>query len=68
MRKVRDLGWKHLDLLKEIGNIGASHAATSLSTILNKRIELKIPSVRIIPFAEMNDVMRNSLSPRLIFA
>lgn len=55
MRKIRDLGDRHLDLLKEIGNIGASHAATSLSQLLNRRIELKIPSVRIVPFAEMND-------------
>ena len=26
----------HLDVLKEIGNIGAAHAATSLSMLLNK--------------------------------
>lgn len=27
----------HLDILKEIGNIGAGNAATALSTLLNKK-------------------------------
>lgn len=28
----------HLDVLKEIGNIGAAHAATALSGLLGKRL------------------------------
>ncbi|WP_142410340.1 chemotaxis protein CheC, partial [Heyndrickxia sporothermodurans] len=31
----------HLDILKEIGNIGAGHAATAFSTLLNKKIDMK---------------------------
>lgn len=27
----------HLDVLREIGNIGAAHAATALSMLLNKK-------------------------------
>lgn len=37
----------HLDALKEIGNIGAGHAATALSEILNKKITISIPNVRL---------------------
>ena len=43
----------HLDVLREIGNIGAGHAATALSKLLNKKIEMKIPSVEVVSFDEM---------------
>ncbi|GMB08437.1 chemotaxis protein CheC [Thermolongibacillus altinsuensis] len=47
----------HIDILKEIGNIGAGHAATALSKLLNKKIEMTIPDVRIISFDEMMDIV-----------
>ncbi len=43
----------HLDVLKEIGNIGASHAATSLSQLLNRKIEMLVPKVTLVSFDEM---------------
>lgn len=43
----------HLDILKEIGNIGAGHAATSLSTILGRKMNMNVPCVRILSFNEM---------------
>ncbi|WML43724.1 chemotaxis protein CheC [Neobacillus sp. PS3-40] len=43
----------HLDFLKEIGNIGAGNAATALSKLLNKKIEMNVPDVRIVSFDEM---------------
>ncbi|KMY49469.1 chemotaxis protein CheC [Peribacillus loiseleuriae] len=43
----------HLDILKEIGNIGAGHAATSLSTILGRKMNMNVPHVRILSFNEM---------------
>ena len=46
----------HLDLLKEIGNIGAGHAATALSSLLNKKIDMNVPNVRVISFNEMMDL------------
>lgn len=46
----------HLDVLKEIGNIGAAHAATSLSTLLNKKIDMKVPKVEMVSFDEMMDL------------
>ncbi len=50
----------HLDILKEVGNIGAGHAATSLSILLNRRIDMKVPSVRIVPFSEMMELTGGS--------
>ncbi|MEK5146592.1 MULTISPECIES: chemotaxis protein CheC [Psychrobacillus] len=46
----------HLDVLKEIGNIGAAHAATALSTLLNKKIDMKVPKVEMVSFDEMMDL------------
>ena len=46
----------HLDLLKEIGNIGAAHAATALSTLLNKRIEMNVPKVEMVSFDDMMEL------------
>lgn len=42
-----------LDALKEIGNIGAGHAATALSMLLNKTIKINVPKARIVPFDEV---------------
>ncbi|MFC6331145.1 chemotaxis protein CheC [Paenibacillus septentrionalis] len=42
-----------IDVLKEVGNIGAGNAATALSTLLNKPIDMSVPSVRLLPFEEV---------------
>lgn len=45
-----------LDILKEIGNIGAGHAATALSAILNRKIDMNVPNVRVVSFDEMMEM------------
>jgi chemotaxis protein CheC len=46
-----------LDVLKELGNIGAGNAVTALSKMLNKRIEMDIPLVEILKFKEVAEVL-----------
>lgn len=46
----------HLDVLKEIGNIGAAHAATSLSQLLERKIHMHVPSVKLVSFDEIFDL------------
>ena len=46
----------HLDVLKEIGNIGAAHAATALSDLLQKKIDMHVPSVQTVSFEEMMEL------------
>lgn len=41
------------DVLREVGNIGAGHAATALSKLIQKEIDMKVPQVNIIPFDEV---------------
>ncbi|SOB93131.1 chemotaxis protein CheC [Ureibacillus xyleni] len=43
----------HLDVLKEIGNIGAAHAATALSDLLNKKVDMRVPKVEMVTFNDM---------------
>lgn len=40
----------HIDVLKEIGNIGAGNAATSLSQMLSKRIDMNVPEVSLLDY------------------
>ncbi|KHE71278.1 chemotaxis protein CheC [Halobacillus sp. BBL2006] len=46
----------HLDVLKEIGNIGAGNAATSLSRLLDRKINMHVPSVNLIGFDEVMEL------------
>jgi chemotaxis protein CheC len=43
----------HLDVLKEIGNIGVGHAATALSQLLNQTVDMSVPAVRLVTFQEL---------------
>ncbi|WP_443659560.1 chemotaxis protein CheC [Clostridium algidicarnis] len=42
-----------LDALKELGNIGAGNAATALSQLLNRKIDMTVPYVNIVKFDEV---------------
>lgn len=41
------------DALKEVGNIGAGHAATALSQLLNSKINLSEPRIDVIKFRDL---------------
>ncbi|RFA37730.1 CheY-P-specific phosphatase CheC [Virgibacillus dokdonensis] len=41
------------DALREIGNIGAGNAATSMSKLVNRKIDMDVPTVNIVSFDEM---------------
>jgi chemotaxis protein CheC len=41
------------DALREVGSIGAGHAATALSQLVDHRIELAMPSLDLLPVTEI---------------
>lgn len=43
----------HIDALREIGNIGAGNAATSLGVLLNEDVNISIPEVKIEDFEQV---------------
>lgn len=49
----QDLTGMKLDVLKEIGNIGAGNATTSLSILLNNNLHMELPIVKIMNFDEV---------------
>lgn len=54
---VLKLSALQLDALREIGNVGAGNAATALSQILNKRIDMTVPKISILPLGEVPEVV-----------
>jgi chemotaxis protein CheC len=51
------LNYFQLDVLKEIGNIGAGNAATALAKMLDKKVDMKVPQIRIMRFDEVSEVL-----------
>ncbi len=43
-----------IDALKELGNIGAGHAATALSQLISEVIDISIPSVKVVPLSDVS--------------
>lgn len=54
---VENLNSQHLDILREIGNIGAGNAVTALANMINKRIDMNVPSVKILDFSSVGTVL-----------
>ena len=47
----------YYDVLKELGNIGAGNAMTALSQMLQCKVDMKVPQVRLLPFSDVGDMM-----------
>ena len=46
-----------IDILQEIGNIGAGNATTALSVMLNSSLRIECPVVKLMDFNEIADIM-----------
>lgn len=47
----------YYDVLKEIGNIGAGNAMTALSQMLQCKVDMKVPQVRLLEFQEVGEMI-----------
>ena len=45
------------DVLKEIGNIGAGNATTALSQLLNSKIDMSVPLVKLVDIGDLSDIV-----------
>jgi chemotaxis protein CheC len=59
MIDLGNLNEMELDVLKELGNIGAGHAATSISKLLDKDINIAVPMIRV---GEIRNLSREFIS------
>lgn len=48
---------EYYDVLKELGNIGAGNATTALAQLINCRVDMKVPQVRLMDFKEVGAAM-----------
>jgi chemotaxis protein CheC len=53
MQKLSELT---MDVLREVGNVGAGNAMTSLATMVDKKVDMSIPRVAIVPLAEFAEM------------
>ncbi|MGP1407462.1 chemotaxis protein CheC, partial [Selenomonas sp.] len=54
---IIDLSPVQLDVLREIGNVGAGNSATALSQLINRRIDMNVPKVSVVPLDEVPDLV-----------
>lgn len=48
---------QYFDVLKELGNIGAGNATTALAQMLSCKVDMKVPTVKLLNFNEVGEVM-----------
>ena len=51
------------DALKEVGNIGAGHAATALSQLLNTTVKLSEPTIDVLKFRDLRPASATPTAP-----
>lgn len=47
----------YMDVLKEIGNIGAGNATTAIASMLNSRINMNVPKVELMDAAQLSSAI-----------
>lgn len=47
----------YLDVLREIGNIGAGNATTALAQMLQRKIDMKVPKADLFEFRDLGEVI-----------
>lgn len=47
----------YFDVLRELGNIGAGNAMTALSQMLQCKVDMKVPQVKLLEFSEVGALM-----------
>ena len=48
---------EYFDVLKEIGNIGAGNATTALAQLMQCKVDMSVPQVKLLEFKEMGEMM-----------
>ncbi|WP_129596977.1 chemotaxis protein CheC [Anaerophilus nitritogenes] len=60
---IEEMNNMQLDVLKEIGNIGAGNAATALAKMVNRKIDMNVPKVEVLEFKEVTELLGGAEIP-----
>jgi len=55
------------DALRELGNIGSAHAATTLSTMLMTNIEMEVPEIYVVDIGKIHEHVSDEPAAIVIF-
>lgn len=59
MADAKRISLAHLDVLREIGTIGAGRSATALAELLNCKVEISLPETKLIPLESLDRILGN---------
>jgi len=62
MQNIERLNKDQLDAVQETGNIGCSHAATAVSQLLGKNVDISVPDLQIKKVDELTSAIENFFS------
>lgn len=54
MIDLGNLSEMELDVLNELGNMGVGHAATSLSQLFDKEVDIAVPNIKVVEIKNIN--------------
>lgn len=53
----KNISLTQLDVLREIGTIGAGRAATALAELLDRRVEITLPETKLVPLEALDKIL-----------
>ena len=56
-QNLNELNAMHLDVLREIGNIGSGNAATSLASMLNTTVDIEVPTISLVNYDHVSQYL-----------
>ena len=54
---LEEMSDEYFDVLKELGNIGAGNATTALSQMMQCKVDMSVPQVRLLEFKDVATIM-----------
>ena len=54
---VEEINDKYIDVLKEIGNIGAGNATTAIANMLSLKVDMSVPMVDLTPVEKIGGII-----------
>ena len=56
-----------MDSLQELANIGAAHSATTLSQMVNNRIDMSVPQINVVDISRVGEFLTDEMTTMVIF-
>lgn len=54
---LENMSTTYFDVLKELGNIGAGNATTALASMLQCKVDMKVPQVKVLDFKDVGTLL-----------